>query len=65
MTNTPNAAMPRATRAYWLNENQKLIDDRAMPHFVSTNCASGLTTVPVLLAAIDQTQLPPLPYAIV
>jgi hypothetical protein len=53
------------TRAYWLNENQKLISDRAMPHFVSTNSASGLTAVPVLLATTDQTQLPPLPYAIV
>jgi len=53
------------TRAYWLNENQKLIEQRSMPHFISTNSASGLTAVPVLLATTDQAQLPPLPYAIV
>jgi hypothetical protein len=53
------------TRAYWLNENQKLTDQHRMPHFVSTNSISCLTAVPVLLAATNQTQMPTPPYAMV
>ena len=53
------------THAYWLNENQRLIEQRSMPHFVSTNSISRLTAVPVLLATTDQALLPTPPYAIV
>ncbi len=35
------------TRAYWLNENQNLMQQRHSPHFISTNSAFCLATVPV------------------
>ena len=51
------------TRAYWLNENQKLIDDRAMPHFVSTNSIDHLNALPTYSAPLDLPHLPP-PFVI-
>jgi hypothetical protein len=53
------------TRAYWLKENQKLIADRHMPHFVSANSAGGLNSIPVFSPATNQFSFPPVPYAIV
>jgi hypothetical protein len=52
------------TRAYWLKENQKLINDRHSPHFVSTNVSAGCVAVPVILAGTNQITLAP-PYAVV
>jgi len=46
------------TRAYWLNENQKRIEKRHTPHFVSTNLASSLSPVPVLLSSTNEINLP-------
>jgi len=51
-------------RAYWLNKNQKTIDDRRAPHFVDLNASAGCAAVPVVLASTNQITLPP-PYAVV
>jgi len=51
-------------RAYWLKDNQKLIDNRHPPHFVSTNASVGCVAVPVVLAGRNQMTLPS-PYAVV
>lgn len=53
------------TRAFWFNENEKLLTERHMPHFSHTNSAAGLASVPVLLTSTNQSKSPPLPYAIV
>jgi hypothetical protein len=53
------------TRAYWLNENEKLLEQRHAPHFVSTNLASALVPIPVLLVTTNQIAFPPPPYALV
>lgn len=52
------------TRAYWLNENEPLIQKRLAPRFVSTNSVFCLTAVPVFLLAPDGANLPPA-YAVV
>jgi hypothetical protein len=52
------------TRAYWLNQNQKRIDERHAPHFVDANNSLGCTAVPVVLASTNQIAFP-LPYAVV
>jgi hypothetical protein len=52
------------TRAYWLNENRKLINDRRSPHFTSTNVSVGCTAVPVIPTGTHQINLSP-PYAVV
>jgi len=52
------------TRAYWLNRNQKLIDQHHAPHFVDTKASVGCVAVPVILAATNQSAILP-PYAIV
>ena len=53
------------TRAYWLNENQKLVAHGHAPHFVSTNSLVSLIPVPVFLATTDQTNSLAIPYALV
>jgi hypothetical protein len=53
------------TRAFWFNENEKLLAKHHMPHFSSTNSAAGLASVPVLLTGTNQSSFPPPPYAIV
>jgi hypothetical protein len=45
-------------RAYWLNENQKLVENRHMPHFVSTNSAANLTAIPVYSSSANLVNLP-------
>jgi hypothetical protein len=35
------------TRAYWLNENQTLLDQRLCPHFTRTRSGRNLPAVPV------------------
>jgi hypothetical protein len=52
------------TRAYWLNENQKLEGNRHTPHFIRTNSQISLIPMPVLLASTNQTEWPPAPYAV-
>jgi hypothetical protein len=52
------------TRAYWLNENQKLLEQHQAPHFVSANAAIALTALPVFPASTNLISLPPA-YAIV
>ena len=50
------------TRAYWLNQNQQLIDDRHAPHFVDPNHAVGCAAIPVF-TSMNETPLSA-PYAI-
>lgn len=50
-------------RAYWLNENQKLVEDRHMPHFVSTNSIDHFSALPIYSAPIDVSHLLP-PFVI-
>jgi len=52
------------TRAYWMKKNQKLIDQRNSPHFITTNTYVGFTALPVFPASTNQINSPP-PYAIV
>jgi hypothetical protein len=52
------------TRAYWLNQNQKLIEDRRSPHFVNSDTAVGNPTIPVFLASANEMNLPTPPYAV-
>jgi hypothetical protein len=52
------------TRAYWLNQNQKLIDERHAPHFVDPNSAVGCTAIPVLFVSTNGMNLPTPPYAL-
>lgn len=51
------------TRAYWLNQNQKLIEDRHAPHFVDPGSAAGCAAIPLLSASANETRLSP-PYAV-
>ena len=51
------------TRAYWLNENEKLLEQRHMAHFVSTNSIFSLTPIPVMPATTNHIDSPPPPYA--
>jgi len=54
------------TRAYWLNENEMLINQRHAPHFVNTNLMRNLPSVPVFHAsAPSETNLTQPLYAIV
>jgi hypothetical protein len=46
------------TRAYWLNENEKLIENRRAPHFVHTNSVFCLPAVPVFPSPPDRTPVP-------
>jgi hypothetical protein len=52
------------TRAYWLNQNQKLIDNRRAPHFVNADNAAGRTAIPVFTVSTNEVNLIP-PYALV
>lgn len=38
------------TRAYWLGKNQKQVQERLRPHFVSVEVARGLSPVPIFPA---------------
>jgi hypothetical protein len=51
------------TRAYWLNENEKLLEQGHMPHFVTTNSIVALTSVPVMPVATNHIDFPSPPYA--
>ena len=54
------------TRAYWLNENETLVNQRLAPHFVNTNLIHNLPSVPVFHAsAPSETNLTQALYAIV
>jgi hypothetical protein len=44
-------------RAYWLKENQNIIDQRKFPHFISTN-TFGFAAVPVFSTGTDPINLP-------
>jgi hypothetical protein len=49
------------TRAFFLNQNQKRIEQRRRPDFVGTDAMRGLKRMPVFLAAnVPGTNLPPL-----
>jgi len=52
------------TRAYWLNQNQQLIDTRHAPHFVDPNTAVGCAAIPVFPASTSGVNLPP-SYALI
>jgi hypothetical protein len=52
-------------RAYGMKENDKLINDRRKPHFVSTTAANGLKTVPILSDSTDPHALQVEQYALV
>lgn len=52
------------TRAYWLIENQKLIDDRHAPHFVNPNLAADCSAIPVFPVSSNEMNLPAPPYAL-
>lgn len=52
------------TRAYWLNQNQKLIADRRAPHFVDPRSAAGCAAIPVLFISTNEINLPTPPYAL-
>jgi hypothetical protein len=51
------------TRAYWLNENEKLLEQRRTPRFISTNSIFSLTPIPVLLITTNPVDFPSPPYA--
>jgi hypothetical protein len=51
------------TRAYWLNENEKLIGQGHMPHFISANSVFPLTPVPVVPVTTNHVDFPSRPYA--
>ncbi len=51
------------TRAYWLNENEKLIEQGHAPHFISTNAIFSLTPIPVMPVTTNHIDFPPPPYA--
>jgi hypothetical protein len=53
------------TRAYWLNENEMLVNQRHAPHFVNTNLMRDLPPVPVFSQPISsKTNLTPMLYAV-
>jgi hypothetical protein len=51
------------TRAYWLNQNEKRLERRRKPDFVSTNAALRMSAVPVFDQLPEGMNLPPL-YAL-
>ena len=51
------------TRAYWLNENEKLIGQHLMPHFVNANAAFSLASIPVIPFSTNHVNFPSPPYA--
>jgi hypothetical protein len=51
------------TRAFWLNENEKSLEQGHSPHFISTNAVSSLTPIPVIPIATNHIDYPPPPYA--
>ena len=52
------------TRAYWLNENQRRLDECHMPDFVSTNYALHLLPVPVFNARPERVDFSAGSYAL-
>ena len=50
-------------RAYWLKQNQSLIDGRRAPRFVDPGCAASCTVIPLFVASTNEIHLPP-PYAL-
>jgi hypothetical protein len=50
-------------RAFWLNENEELLEQRRIPHFISTNSVSSLTPIPVIAVTTNHIDYPPPPYA--
>jgi len=54
------------TRAYWLNENETLVNQRLAPHFVNTNLMHNLPYLPVFYTSVSsETNLTQVLYAIV
>jgi hypothetical protein len=54
------------TRAYWLNENQGLVDQHLRPHFTSTDSMRNLPAVPIFYEPIPaRVNLPPTLCAVV
>ena len=51
------------TRAYWMNQNEKRLEQRRMPYFVNTNTALHLSAVPVFGQYPEGTSIPPI-YAL-
>ncbi|HXT12939.1 MAG TPA: hypothetical protein VN873_15360 [Candidatus Angelobacter sp.] len=51
-------------RAYWLNQNENLIENRHAPHFVSTNSMFCLAAVPVFASPPNEKPAPST-YAVV
>jgi hypothetical protein len=51
------------TRAFWLNENENLLEQRHAPHFINTNSISSLTPIPVIPLTTNYMECPPPPYA--
>jgi len=46
------------TRAYWLKQNQKLVEDRRAPHFVNPNTAAACTVIPVFAVTTHEINFP-------
>jgi hypothetical protein len=53
------------TRAYWLNESEKRVEQGHAPRFVSPSDAQGLATVPVFCSPPDESRSRPPFYALV
>lgn len=51
-------------RAYWLDKNERRLEERRMPDFVSTNVALQLSAVPVLERSPERARPAPAFYAI-
>ena len=51
------------TRAYWLNENEELLERGRSPRFIGTNAVSSLTPIPVIPATTNHVDYPPPPFA--
>ncbi|HWD91001.1 MAG TPA: hypothetical protein VG938_01500 [Verrucomicrobiae bacterium] len=51
------------TRAYWLNENEKRLQQCSSPHFIIPNSLNSLTPIPVILPGTSRIDFPPPPYA--
>ena len=47
------------TRAYWLNQNERRLERRRRPVFISTNAAVRLSSLPVFRHLPEGTNLPP------
>lgn len=53
------------TRAYWLHENETLVNQRRAPHFANTNLMRNLPSVPVFDLTPDKTNSTSAFYAVV